>query len=383
MARKKTRREGQGTCWKRADGRWEAAITTGYNENGNPIRARVIRRTRKEAVESLTEMIVRKNCGLPLLEGNQSLEDFIESWMRTHVRPLLAPTTVRYYEQMTRLYILPKIGKKKLKDVTPQLVQGMLNELAKDQKLKANTVNGVRSTLRSALNTAKKWQLITINPMDATSPVKREKGDPVFLGQDEMRQLIEVASSHWLGPLIVTGLITGMRVGEATGLRWEDIDFDSGTFKIRNQLRFEGGSFCFRPPKSDAGKRNLPIVGTLAEVLKQQREQQQLWEGQGIPEFNSMGLVFTTIEGNPLHQSNIDKVVKQLCVKAGIPSKISFHKLRHTYATHLASQGVSLSLVKDLLGHSQISLTVNTYGHPVQEELRKAAGNIERLLQEP
>ncbi len=388
MARSTTRRNGQGSVSQRSDGRWEGAITIGYNEKGNPIRARVIKATRAEAADELNKIITKKNLGIPLNIGKQTLETFIATWLRDVIKPSSTPKTYRYYEQLTRLYIVPKLGRKNIDAITAQHVQAMLNELAQPRTvdgevrppLKPHSLNGVRATLRSCLNTARQWQLIHNNPVSLVKPPKREYTEPVYLELEEMRALLQKSKGHHLGNLIAIGLFTGVRLGEATGLRWEDVDLEDKSIRIRKQLQFDNGSFVLTQPKSAAGRRNLPLTDAAVEFLKDQQAQQLLWKGTSKGTFNEMNLVFTTPQGKPLHQKNVDQALKALATQAGIKKTVSFHKLRHTHATHLAAKGVSLALVKDLLGHSQIGVTINQYSHAVPTGLRTASEVFGDLL---
>ncbi len=380
MARSTTRRNGQGSVSQRKDGRWEGAITIGYNEKGNPIRARVIKATQAEAADELNKIITKKNLGIPLNIGKQTLETFIATWLRDVIKPSSTPKTYRYYEQLTRLYIVPKLGRKNIDTITAQHVQAMLNELAQPRTvdgevrppLKPHSLNGVRATLRSCLNTARQWQLIHNNPVSLVKPPKREYTEPIYLEVEEMKALVKKLPDHPYGNLIAVGLFTGMRLGEATGLRWEDVDFEDQIIRVRKQLQFTDGQFVLSQPKSASGRRNLPLTDTLP-FLTDQRENQALWKSTAEHYDNRLDLVFTTPEGKPLHQKNVDKALKALVESAGIKKPISFHKLRHTHATHLAAKGVSLALVKDQLGHSQISVTMNQYSHAVPTALRSAS----------
>ncbi len=390
MKKKGTRRAGQGTIVKRSDGRWQAAITVGYDEEtGNPKRVTVYGKTQDEAAKKLQEVMVRKHLNQPLTTNRQKLGEFLDHWLETTIQPKSAPSTYRYYEQMVRLYIKPVIGPVELGKLSAQHVDHLLTHWGKPRQvgkesrppLKAHSINGIRTTLRSALATAWKYNLIPENPVARVSRIKGDQTEVVYLTQSEVGQLLKAAEGHYLGTLIEFTLRTGLRVGEALGLRWEDIDFVDRTIRIRNQLQRHNAEFQLRPPKSSSGRRNLFLSDRLETVLQQQRANQALWQSATDDEFNPLGLVFTGIAGRPLYAKNVDAALKSIAETAEIKKTMSFHKLRHTVATHALQSGkASMVSVKDMLGHSQISVTVNTYGHAVPSALKDLAELIDETF---
>lgn len=379
--RKKTRRTGQGTVYQRKDGRWEGAITHGYNEQGNPKRHRVIKATRDEAVKALNDIIVKLSLGVPVHEEKQTVNDFLDYWLKETVEGK-APKTYRFYEQMTRLYIKPTAGHIALGKLNAQHVQALLNKY-RDQGLSARTVSGIRATLRAALNTAWKWNLIRENPALRVTAPKIEKSEAIYLTPKEASTLVDKSSRHHIGRMIELALLTGLRIGEITGLRWEDVDFEGHVIRIRKQLQRVDKVLQLRDLKSQSSKRVLALGETGMDCLKRQRAEQLLWstgKDESKDSFNPLNLVFTDKGGKGLDPKTVDKFLKGFAELAEIKKTISFHKLRHTVATHMAANGVPLHLVKDQLGHSQIALTSNTYAHAVPTALRSAAEQIEAIM---
>ncbi len=382
--RKKTRRLGQGSVSQRKDGRWEGAITHGYNEKGNPLRHRVTKATQAEAVKALNDILMKLSLGVPVGEEKQTLGDFLDYWLR-ETATAKAPKTYRFYEQMIRLYIKPAAGHIALGKLNAQHVQALVNKY-RDKGLSPRTVQGIRGTMRASLNTAWKWNLIRENPALKVSVPKLERGEAIYLNPEEATALIAKAQDHYIGKLIEFALLTGLRIGEATGLRWEDVDFEGRIIRVRRQLQRVDKVLQLRDLKSASSRRILAIGEAGAQCLQSQRADQILWsaakdESKGA--FNSMGLCFTDRQGKPLDPKTVDKHLKAFAELAGVGKTISFHKLRHTVATLMAASGVPLHLVKDQLGHSQISLTSNTYAHAVPTALRSAAEQIEAIMVRP
>ncbi len=379
MARKTTRRTGQGTVYHRKDGRWEAAITHGYNENGNPKRYRVIRATRDEAVKALNDIITNLNLGVPVEMPKQTVEEYLAFWLKEHITPHRAPKTTRFYEQMIRLHINPKVGRLQLSKLSAQHIQSLLNAV-QDAGLTPRTVQAVRATLRSALTTAWKWSLIRENPATRVNVPRVVKSAPVYLTFEECGALADAAAGHYLENLIILALGTGLRLGEATGLTWDRIDFDRETLRVDQQLQRVASKFTLRDLKSSSSHRTLPLNEQALSALQAQRALQMMMKVKDGEEFNRMGLVFTTPDGLPLDPKTVDSNLKKFATAAGVKKVVGFHKLRHTVATHMAATGVPLTVVKDQLGHSQISLTANTYSHAVPSALREASNALGRLM---
>jgi len=389
MARSTTRRAHGYSIYKRKDGRFEGAITVGTLASGNPKRVRVYGQTETEVIKRLEEVKVNLHLGKPAIPDKKKLGDFLDLWLDTVIKPQKAPSTYRYYEQLSRLYIKPVIGNVALGAVGAQHVQSLINEWSKPRKkgektlppLKAHTINGIRSTLRSALSVAWKWNLIPENPCFRVSPVKQDQEEVEFLTPEEVRSLLEASRGHYLENLVEFALLTGVRLGEALGLRWDDVDTVDSIVRIRVQLQRFNNEFSLRPPKSSSGRRVLALTQRALDLLEDQKGMQLLWSADNPDEFNPLQLVFTGTDGRPLYQKNVGVILKAMAKKAGIKKNLSFHKLRHTLATHLAAQGTPLSTLKDVLGHSQISVTVNTYGHAVPNARRQAAEAIQRIYE--
>lgn len=405
MARTKTKRHtrkaGQGSIYQRTDGRWGWGITYGYNEeNGNPLRYQGICRTQTEAADKLNEAISRIRQGVPVNEEKQTVEEFLGFWLKNAVEGKKAHKTVRFYEQMIRLYIVPELGQVALGKLSAQHIQGFLNRKGQERRsavrsgpkhtqhivdldpLTPQSLGHIRATLRAALNTAWKWNLIRENPARKVTLPPAKRKDAVYLTSEEAIGLIQASQDHYLGNLIRLTLKTGLRLGEATGLTWQDVDVDAETpsISVRSQLQRIDGKFCLSDLKTANSRRSLPLMADAAEALKAQRANQLLWtSAEGIGDgFNRLGLCFTTRAGNPLDPKLIDKHLKAFAKKARIEKPISFHKLRHTAGTHLVANGVPLNVVKEILGHSQIAITANLYAHAVPAAHRTAFDVLEQ-----
>jgi integrase len=173
----------------------------------------------------------------------------------------------------------------------------------------------------------------------------------------------------------------GLRQGEALGLRWDEVDLDMGYIRITKQLQRIHGSPQLVEPKTERSRRTLVMPPMITRSLREHRARQGQEKAAARGRWVETGLVFTTPIGTPLDGTAVTKGFHHLLKQAGLPQR-RFHDLRHSCATLLLVQGVSPRVVMDLLGHSQIGLTMNTYSHVIPDLRRDAAQRMQDLLGE-
>lgn len=199
------------------------------------------------------------------------------------------------------------------------------------------------------------------------------------LSANQARAFIKATHDDRLGPLFTVAILTGLRQGELFGLRWQDVDFAGGTLSVRHAMQRVGGKPTFVEPKSERSRRTLTLPAMAAIALKRQRIRQiedKLVAGDRWQEAN---LVFTSTVGTPLEPSNVTARLHKLLAATGLPRQ-RFHDLRHCCASLLLAQHVSPRVVMDVLGHSQIALTMNTYSHVMPAMLQDAADALDILM---
>jgi integrase len=198
----------------------------------------------------------------------------------------------------------------------------------------------------------------------------------------EARAFLAVCRSHRLHALFAVALGLGLRRGELLGLRWVDVDFATGQLRVWQTLqRVRGEGVVFGPPKSRRSRRVLTMPAVVSSALRQHRERQQAERAAAGERWTDSGLVFTTATGGHLEPRNLNTTFGRLLGRAGV-RPIRLHDLRHTCATLLLSRGVSPRMVMDILGHSQIAVTMNTYGHAIPAMQHEAAGHMDAALGE-
>jgi len=200
------------------------------------------------------------------------------------------------------------------------------------------------------------------------------------LNQHEVARLLKAAEDDRYYALYVVAVTCGLRQGEILGLKWADIDLDKKTMEVQRQLQWKSGGYHFPAPKSKKSRRLVMLPHVTVKALmthKAKQNERRLSMGQVWEELD---LVFATKIGSPIRASNLlRRSFYPLLEKAGLP-RIRFHDLRHTAATLLLQQGVHAKIVQDLLGHSQISLTLDTYSHVLPGMKREAAKQMDTLF---
>ena len=369
------RGNGEGSVYQRSDGKWCAAVTV---EGG---RRRVLYgRTRQEAADKLTDALRARKDGTLTTGSRVTVAIYLDEWLRDVVKPSVRPWTYRGYEVLVRLHIVPEIGRVRLDKLTPAHVQGLVNR-KREAGLSPKTVQYMRGVLRTALNRALRWGLATRNVADLVDGPKVGRHEIQPFSPAEARAFLDAVRGDRLEALYSVALTMGLRQGEALGLRWEDVGLEAGTLHVRHQLQRVDGQLQQVPVKTARSRRTLAmppsIVGSLREHRRRLVEDRLLAGSR----WRETGYVFTTSIGTPLEARNVVRSFKAILARPGLPG-VRFHDLRHSCATLLLVQGVSPRVVMEILGHSQISLTMNTYSHVVPELQREAAARLDALLRQ-
>jgi integrase len=247
------------------------------------------------------------------------------------------------------------------------------------------TLLNVRGILRAALNQAMRWDLVSRNVATLTVPPELEAFEGKPLTTAEVTKFLAAAKSERLEALFVTAVRLGMREGKLFGPRWEDIDFDAGRLMIAKQLQWTGPKPkvpSLVDPKSARSKRQLPLPAPVVQALQAHRRRQleeQLiagssWQG------GAWGLVFCSTIGTLLDPSNMTKQYRSVLDAAKIERR-RFHDLRHSCGTFLTAKNVHPRMVMQILGHSQISTTMNIYSHVELDTMKDALDSLSTFME--
>ena len=375
MARK--RGNGEGSITRRKDGLYMARYTVETAIGAK--RKTLYGKTRGEVSEKLTKAMADRDDGLVFDADNLKVGEYLERWLVDSVLDTVRPTTYERYEQIVRIHVRPALGSVKLKNLTPVHVRGLYREKL-EAGLSARTVQYIHVTLHKALKQAVQDGLIPRNATEAVKApqVRREEMRP--LSAEQVKVLLGVARGDRLEALYVLAIHTGLRQGELLGLKWEDVDLESGTLRVRRTLVTAKGGPVLTAPKTKGSRRSVKLTQGAVEALRSHLKHQLQEIDRAGSLWRENGLMFASESGEPLDRRYLTSCrYKALLKRAELPM-IRFHDLRHTCATLLLSKNVNPKIVSEMLGHASIAITLDTYSHVLPNMRDQAAAAMEEAL---
>jgi integrase len=266
------RGNGEGSITKRKDGLYMARYSV-ETATGTTKRKTIYAKTRREAAERLNEAISDRDKGLLVFDaGSTTVGEYVTRWLEDSAKGDLAPRTYHNYKLQLRQHIIPSIGRVKLSKLSPANVQALYAMKLSDG-LKPSSVRYIHAVLHRSLEQAVKWNLISRNPARAVDPPKIREEEITPLDSEQARKFLDAASGEKVEALLVLSLTAGLRMGEALGLRWPDIDLDAKTLRVNRQLQRirNGGGLVFSEPKN-ASRRTVDLPQRAVEALRSHRK---------------------------------------------------------------------------------------------------------------
>lgn len=390
----KRRGNGEGSIKQRADGRWEARYTLGFNpKTGKPVRKSIYGKTKKEVQDKLVKTLAEIVDGKHFEPTKMLLRDWLEFWLKTYSCDKKY-STLKGYRASINKHINPALGNIFLEKITPMMVQMFYNSLSTPDKngkaLSPKSIKNVHIVLRAALNQAVENDLIRRNPCHNAKLPKVYKTEIRPLTDQQVHDfLIEAEKDNLYGTLLRVILFTGLREAEAMGLTWDCVDFKKGSLTINKQLQ--------RRPKSAGGTQLTPtkngkprilrpagfVMNILRERYEQQLEQRKpagsAWEAWRTEAEHKKALVFTNEIGHHLQPKRVYLHFKKIAEEIGAP-EAKVHDLRHTYAVLSLQNGDDVKTVQMNLGHASAAFTLDVYGHVSDRMQRESAARMEQYI---
>jgi integrase len=383
------RRRGQneGSIFKRKDGRWCGMLSLGW-ENGKRKRKSYFAATAAEVRDQLLKARSDHARGLPITIERQTVEQYLGHWLEHTLKAKAKPRSYESFSTIARLHIEPSIGRIQLHKLAPQHIQKLLDEKSK-KGLSPQTVTNIRTVLRSALSQAMKWNLVSRNSAVLVNVPRIPHKRIQPLDPEHARKLLETAKGGRFEAIYTVALTLGMRRGEVLGLRWSDVDFDGRAIRVNQSMqRLSTGSsdkgkrseLQATETKTDGSRRTIALPDSVVRALRAHRARQAQDRLVAGMSWTDQELVFTNRSGRPIEPILLHRDYKALLKKAGLPTTLRFHDLRHSAASLLLAQGVHPRAIMELLGHSSISVTMNVYGHVMPAMMRDVAERMDALL---
>ncbi|WP_326829071.1 site-specific integrase [Streptosporangium sp. NBC_01810] len=362
-------------------------------------------KTREETHEKWIKLheLARKG---PVVTKSPKVSDYLAYWLKNVVEPNLAPKTVANYEMFSRLYIVPALGAKRLDKLSVRDVQAWVNKIRtlcqccaqgkdkarpekhSDPKKRRHccavgkcckqtasewTVHDAYMTLRAMLSNAVREETLSRNVAANVKMSVPRKRKVKAWSVDEARAFLESARTRQdpMYPAYVLVLVLGLRLGEALGLRWEDVDLNEAEMTIGWQLQRVGGKLHHRETKTEASDAVLPFPDIVTTALRARQAEHRAAREAAGESWQETGLVFTTASGRPVEPSNFRRSFTNACAKSGV-RRVHVHATRKTCASLLVALDVHPRVAMQILRHSQISVTMNIYSEVSSAETRKA-----------
>ncbi|MBO4867435.1 MAG: site-specific integrase [Ruminococcus sp.] len=336
-----------------------------------------------------------------------TVNDMYYMWLR--LKKGLKDNTFQNYKYMYESFVEPDLGRYRLSTLKHTDVLRFYNTLADERLLKANTIDNIHTVLHQVLDLAVQDNYLRTNPSsNALRHLKQarnfENEKKRALTREEQDIFLNYLSRngqyhHWY-PIFYIMLNTGMRVGEITGLRWEDVDLDGGFISVNHTLVYynhkkNGCYFNIHTPKTKAGERTIPILNGVKEAFIQEEQYQREAEIECTVEIDGYtDFVFVNRFGNVHNQGTLNKAIRRITRdcneeiivksrgKANVTllPRFSCHSLRHTFATRLCESGVNIKVIQDVLGHADFNTTMNVYTDATKDLKQREFKEFDRFL---
>ena len=339
--------------YKRKDGRWEGRYAQGRDASGKLLYGSVYGRSYAEVKERLAPMRAKALERQIGARFRGTYREWALRWLAGKV-PQLKPSSYAVYYTAMHVHILPALGDKRLRlleEADAETFVGILRE----KGLSAGTIRGIVQVLRASLQKAVKARMLPFNPCEDVALPRRDRKPIRSLTLAQQRKLELTAMQHPNGLPVILALYTGMRVGEICALKWENVDLKAGYIHVMQTVQrirqFDGresrSKLLFGTPKSEKSRRSIPMGTNLRTYLMAQA-------------FQAQGEYLVHVNGNVTEPRTVEYRFGVLLKLAGL-DRVSFHTLRHTFATRAIESGADITNLSSLLGHASVTLTLETY----------------------
>lgn len=331
----------------------------------------------KEAKNALAEKMTEINKGNYIEDTGLTVKKYLEHWVNVH-KSNIAPSTFKRYKEFCNT-INNYIGNVELLKLNPITIQNFYSELLSTD-LSKSTVLKIHRCFNLALKQAVGWGMLNNNPC---SNVKAPRPDVVEMSvwdEDTAKKFLMSCKDEMIFIPIALALGTGMREGEICALKWDSVDLRNGEVFVKRTLQKIDGKLTLKEPKTKGSVRKISIAKDLVEILKQYKIKQKTAIMENRKKYNDENFVCAwEDDGRPYDPLYIAKKFPKVLADYDVP-KIRFHDLRHTHATILLLHEVPAKVVSERLGHSNISITLDTYSHVLPNMQKAAAEKLNGLF---
>ena len=377
----------RGHVRERGQGNWYAVLSTRDPQTGKR-KVRFISlpnaNGKRDAQQALARIVTEINSGTYAEPDKTTLAQFLERWL-AHIKTQVTPRTYGGYAERVRNNIIPALGATRLIKLLPEQISEAYSKALTSGRcdgkggLSPQTVKHIHVVLKQALAQARVWRAISHNPADLVKPPKLARGEMQTVNTDQTAAMIEAARGTPIFIPILLGVLCGMRRGEICALRWRSIDLDAGQLSVVASTEQGRGGMREKEPKSGKG-RLIALPPMLVAELRRHRMQQAEWLLRLGVRLTDDHYVCLREDGESVWPSSLTRAFRTFMRRHKLP-QIRFHDLRHSHATHLLAANVHPKIAQERLGHSNVSITLNTYSHVVPGMQQEAAAKVDAVIQ--
>jgi len=377
----------RGHIRKRGKASWAIVIDLPRDQMGKRHqRWCTVRGTKRDAEAKLRELLNSADKGVHIKPQRLKLADYLRDWLNGYVKTNCSQRTLDSYETIINRHLTSNLGHVTLTQLEPSAIQQYYSQTLAagrvDGKggLSPRTVLHIHRVLYESLNYAVRQGFLIRNVAELVDPPKAKKPLMKTLTPEEVARLLNAARSTVYYPIIYTAVSTGLRQGELLGLMWHDLDLELATLSISRVLYKRKGVCQFKELKSEHSRRRLDLSPALCLFLRQYRsgkEMESLLLGRTLTEND---LVFANADGTSMDPGTLTHNFTKIARKAGL-SGVRFHDLRHTFASLMLLGGVHPKIVSEMLGHSSVAFTLDTYSHVIPTLQQAAMKRLDEMLE--
>ena len=378
-SKKSKRNSNTGSVKQLPSGNWELRWYVTDQSGNRKHASTTVKGSKKKAQAKLREVLSAVDNGTHVDKSKETINQFAERWMETYTATNCTIRTQIGYQGNIDRYIVPAIGKVSVQNLSGSQVQSIYAGML-ERGLSHTTILHVHRVLKQMLACAVKWGVIAKNAADGATPPKREKKQMPMWDAPTIREFIEESQGTRYARIYEFAVMTGLRRSEICGLKWDAVDLESGRLEVVATLQqIRGHGLVTGAPKTTKSRRNITLGPATIALLRVVQGSQQLAKIEAGPLWQEQGYVFTRADGSPVLPESLTENFKDLTRRLEMPP-LNFHGLRHAFATLALQAGMNPKVVSEALGHSSVTITLDTYSHVLPDMQDDLAIAVENLL---